>query len=235
MSEMNTPKDSRTVLSEKLEGIISTDPKNALASALKEALPGLTAAQAEQILNRLNNELPTSKGEEITHAPQGDRVAKLIEALKDGDSGVRREAAEALQEIKDPRAVEPLIGALKDEDSDVRWAAAWALGEIKDPIAVPALSEALKDGNAGVQCAAALALGRIKDPRAVPQLIEALKDEDEYVRKAAAEALGEIGDRSAIKPLQARRDGFCLGIFGRERNDLVRFIINDALNKLEEK
>jgi HEAT repeat protein len=47
----------------------------------------------------------------------------LIAALKDKDSkdsDVCQAAAEALGEIKDPRAVEPLIAALKDEDSDVR-------------------------------------------------------------------------------------------------------------------
>jgi HEAT repeat protein len=54
-------------------------------------------------------------------------VEPLIAALKHKDSDVRKVAAEALGEIKDPRAVEPLIAALKDKDSDVRKAAAEAL------------------------------------------------------------------------------------------------------------
>ena len=54
----------------------------------------------------------------------------LIAALKDGDSDVRKAAAEALGEIKDPRAVEPLIAALKDEYSYVRQAAAEALDHL---------------------------------------------------------------------------------------------------------
>jgi hypothetical protein len=60
----------------------------------------------------------------------------LIAALKDKDSkdsDVRQAAAEALGEIKDPRAVEPLIAALKDAKWRVRYAAAYALGEIGDP------------------------------------------------------------------------------------------------------
>ena len=128
MSEMNKPNQNpRDALQALTNNRLETNPNDAFALALKEALPDLSAAKAEQILNRLNNELPTSKGEEITHAPQGDRVAKLIEALKDGDSGVRREAAEALQEIKDPRAVQPLIEALGDSFPDVGSAAAQAL------------------------------------------------------------------------------------------------------------
>ena len=116
----------------------------------------------------------------------------LIAALKDKDSkdsDVRQAAAEALGEIKDPRAVEPLIAALKDEDSDVRAAAAYALGEIKDPRAVEPLIAALKDGDSDVRKAAAKALGEIKDPRAVEPLIAALKDAKWRVREAAAEAL----------------------------------------------
>ena len=58
-------------------------------------------------------------------------VKRLIEALKDKDRDVRRDAANALGEIKDARAVEPLIKALKDEDNYVREQAAAALGKIR--------------------------------------------------------------------------------------------------------
>jgi len=58
-------------------------------------------------------------------------VPPLIEALRDEDSNVRRQAAETLGEIKDPAAVPPLIEALRDKDSDVRAAATRALGRIK--------------------------------------------------------------------------------------------------------
>ena len=40
----------------------------------------------------------------------------LIAALKDENPGVRTEAAKALGEIGDARAVQPLIEALKAED-----------------------------------------------------------------------------------------------------------------------
>ena len=155
----------------------------------------------------------------------------LIAALKDKDSkdsDVRQAAAEALGEIKDPRAVEPLIAALGDESSGVRLAAAKSLGEIKDPRAVEPLSAALKDENKYVRRAAAHALDRLgwkpeQDEIAgwywmakcdwdkcvalgaltVEPLIAALKDTDEEVRRAAAEALGKIKDRRAVEPLSA--------------------------------
>ena len=122
----------------------------------------------------------------------------LIAALKDAEWRVHHAAAEALGEIKDPRAVEPLIAALKDAEWRVRAAAAYALGKIKDPRAVEPLIAALKNES---RAAAAYALGEIKDPRAVEPLIAALKDAKWRVREAAAEALGKIGDPRAVEPL----------------------------------
>ena len=66
-------------------------------------------------------------------------ITPLIIALKDDNEGVRREAAYALGNIKDIRAVEPLIGALKDYDFGVLEAATHALGNIKDTRAIEPL------------------------------------------------------------------------------------------------
>ncbi|SHG63136.1 HEAT repeat domain-containing protein [Streptoalloteichus hindustanus] len=55
------------------------------------------------------------------------------------ERNVRREAAFALGELNDPRALEPLVAALEDPALDVRVAAVKALGEIPDPRAVEAL------------------------------------------------------------------------------------------------
>ena len=55
----------------------------------------------------------------------------LIEALNDKYGDFRLEAARALGNIGDSRAIEPLIEALKDEDNYVREAARAALEKIK--------------------------------------------------------------------------------------------------------
>ena len=89
-------------------------------------------------------------------------VERYIQALKDRDSDVREDAAEALGMIGDARAVEPLIQALKDDiSSDVREEAAEALGMIGDARAVEPLTQALKDRDSDVREEAALALARI--------------------------------------------------------------------------
>jgi len=101
-------------------------------------------------------------------------------------------AAKALGEIKNPKAVEPLIVALKDENPGVREEAAKALVQIGVP-AVNVLIDALKDGDADVRERATWALGAIKDSIAVKPLIALLKDKNPRVQEQAVKALIEIG------------------------------------------
>ena len=111
----------------------------------------------------------------------------------------RKEAAKALGQIKDKRAVEPLCRALKDEIVEVRKEAINALGRIGEP-GVESLCQALKDENYEVRKEAIKALGRIGEP-GVESLCQALKDENYEVQKEAAKALGQIKDKGAVEPL----------------------------------
>jgi HEAT repeat protein len=98
----------------------------------------------------------------------GDSVGRLMQQLKDENPHTRMQAANALGQIKDVRAVKPLIAALKDENSSGRTQAlaAGALVSIGTP-AVDPLIAALKDENPLVRMQAADALGQIKHVHAV--------------------------------------------------------------------
>ena len=103
-------------------------------------------------------------------------VGSIIEAKRLMDSfrrdifGVRDQAARALGEIEDERAVEALIEALKDDQEfiEVRVSAALALAMIKDERAVEALIEALN--YPAISKMVAYALGEIGDERAVEMM-----------------------------------------------------------------
>jgi Arc/MetJ family transcription regulator len=139
-----------------------------------------------------------------------DEVSVLISALEDEDNGVRRDAAKALGEMGDSRALEPLILVLlEDDDKYVRADVARALGVLGDTGAVEPLMQALlEDEDSSVRDNAAEALGVLGDSRAVEPLIQALlEDEESSVRIEAAKALGEIGDNRAVEALtQALED-----------------------------
>jgi len=114
----------------------------------------------------------------------------------DTDSGVRVEAASALEAIDPPFPV--VLHALTAPDPGRRlWAVSvlLALGP-KAWVAVPNLVVVLeRDEAAKVRAAAAVALGKIgpEASSAGPVLIEALKDRESRVRMAAALALGLLG------------------------------------------
>ncbi|MBU1261928.1 HEAT repeat domain-containing protein [bacterium] len=111
----------------------------------------------------------------ITGYSKTDRVNELIQKLKDGNSGVRMNAALELGKIKDTRAVEPLIATLKDKDPVVRMNAAWALGYIEDTRAVEPLIATLKAKDLAIVAGAYSFFIHKGEPKSIPILIDALK------------------------------------------------------------
>jgi len=91
-------------------------------------------------------------------------VEPLIQELANENQQVREQAAFALGELDDPRAVEPLITLLTDEHYRTRRAAARSLGELGDIKAVEPLINAYKnkkDENSRLRVEAIEALGKI--------------------------------------------------------------------------
>ncbi|MEI7856269.1 MAG: HEAT repeat domain-containing protein [Methanomicrobiales archaeon] len=154
-------------------------------------------------------------------------IAGLSRLLEHKDLQVQYEAAEALGNLGDEKAVGPLITALKrDEFSGVRWKAAEALSKIGNP-AVEQLIAALQYPDDDVRWKAAIALGEIGNPDAIAPLISLLSDEDRFVRGRAAHALSMIGEQSVpqlIATLKANDPGLRWGAvlaLGKIKNPLA--------------
>lgn len=169
----------------------------------------------------------------IKNFKEKKNVEKLIQALDyENDPKIRWEAAKALGELKENRALNQLILKLDDSDVDVRSCAADALEKIgwhpdktnealylvakRDfsgcvkigaPCVEPLIKKLLIGNDAHNREKAAETLGKIGDHRAVEPLIKILHDNNEEVRKEAVNALGKIGDGRATEPLiQAFKD-----------------------------
>lgn len=137
-------------------------------------------------------------------------IAPLINALRDEEYGIRRDAAIALgQSIhRDKKSVMPLIAALRDDQPDVREYAAEALGKLNDPRAIKPLRIASHDKQSSVRDAATRALQQIKPPPTVDELITKAGDKDPAVRWEAVQALGRNEDARVLAPLiTALHDG----------------------------
>jgi HEAT repeat protein len=134
-----------------------------------------------------------------------DPVAVYVSALTAPHWKTRWQAAQALGELEDSRAVEPLIQAMEDDNQWVRIVAAEALGQIRDQRATDYLLSSLSDHSIWVRRASVVALGQVGDARAVPALMERLlrspdSEWPEELHGVIAKALGEIGE-PAIKVL----------------------------------
>jgi hypothetical protein len=114
-------------------------------------------------------------------------------------------AGEALQRLRDARAVKPACAALRSRHALIRINAAQLLLVLEDPRAVGPLCTALKDSDDRVSGAAAEALGRIGDARAIEGLSELLMSKRLGAAEAEAEkALNAIRASTSDQALKER-------------------------------
>jgi len=147
-------------------------------------------------------------------------VDELIRQLETGDPNERYQAASALGQLGDPKALPALIRALDDSDANVHIAAARAVGKIGDLNAIQNLLDAYERRTERFAEPIFDAIGEIlgrtspdEKNRAVfagvvDRLIQFVQQDDSFdtiVRaKAAAEALGKTRDPKAIPILIER-------------------------------
>ncbi len=161
----------------------------------------------------------------------------LVAHLRDDDTDVCIDAAEALGHIGDTRAVTPLLESLhNDPDGDVKTMVVEALGRLGGEQAISQLIElAISppeddewdddeawDSNWDIQIGAVQALGRLRVTKAVTPLSKLLDDDECQVDKSdiynALARIGGLGEQILIQHLQEntprerRRAAHSLGI-----------------------
>jgi HEAT repeat protein len=130
----------------------------------------------------------------------GDGVGALQAVLRDPTAEVAREAALALGQTGDARAVEPLAAVLENAGGYyhgiVRAAAAESLGQLKDRRSLTALVQGVWDPLAEPSRAAVRALAATAGAEAVPTLLTVVANPNGFflpaVRLAAVQALAGI-------------------------------------------
>lgn len=115
----------------------------------------------------------------------------LIAALEDEDPAIREAAANALERVAGPEAVEPLSAALEDQSPSVRLAVVNTLAHLE---ATDPLIHALDDEEDRVRESAAKSLAKVAvAAKAVEQLIGMLQDVEPEVRRRVLEQLRQLG------------------------------------------
>jgi HEAT repeat protein len=171
----------------------------AIRGVSERAAPEAIAAVVSLVVRNHHNPSLLNSALQVLAASEVDTLSPLLELLKDPDPDLRMQAALALGDQRDARAVEGLIATLNDEDTNVRYHAIEALGKLKAAEAVDALVGIAESRDFFLSFASLEALAKIGDARIAPRVAPFL--EDEFLREPAINLLGQLGDDSAVGPL----------------------------------
>ena len=175
--------------------------KAAIEGLSKRAAPDAIQALLEMLRQDHRNLAVLNSALQVLAMVDVDTYSPLVEFLKSDDSDLRMQAALALGEQREERAVGPLIEALKDPDANVRFHAIEALGKIRSPAAIEALTNIAEAADFFLSFPALDALKEIGDQSVAPRITSLLRVE--MLLEPAAEALGALGDEQAVTPLAA--------------------------------
>jgi HEAT repeat protein len=128
-------------------------------------------------------------------------IPALDWVIQHGPYSLAVSAVQALDQIKDPAAVELLLRALKSDQTAVVVAAADTLGRTGRARAVDTLAGMTRHPDPCVRLAVIEALGSLGATAAGPAVIEALSDSAWEVRRSAAEALGKLKGEGVLEAL----------------------------------
>jgi HEAT repeat protein len=173
----------------------------AIKGVSQRAAPEAIAALVSLVVRNHHNPSLLNSALQVLVASEVDTLSPLLEILKDSNPDLRMQAALALGDLGNDRAIEGLLKSLSDEDTNVRYHAIEALGKLKTAEAVDALAEIAESRDFFLAFAALESLANIGDARIAARMA-ALLDE-EFLRDPTINLLGQLGDDSAIAPLTA--------------------------------
>lgn len=173
----------------------------AVEAVAQRAAPEAIAALLNSVVEHHHNPALLNSALQVLASTEVDTLSPLVELLQGPDSNLRMQAALALGEQRDARAVGALIQALHDEDTNVRYHAIEALGKLKATAAAEALAGIAESGDFFLAFAALDALAKIGDPQIAPRIVPLL--DHDLLRAPAINLLGQLGDETAVAPLTA--------------------------------
>jgi HEAT repeat protein len=116
----------------------------------------------------------------------------VVQAMADGDAGVRLNAVKAWSNMLKQSDAQPVVALVADSDLTVRRVAVATVGKFRVASARTALETALTDADPALRRNAAWSLGRIGDAASRDALLAATSDESSMVRMTAKVALSKL-------------------------------------------
>lgn len=134
----------------------------------------------------------------------------FIEATKDSDEKVRKEALDALSRLprRDEKTVQIFKNLLKDPSAEVRTKAVEFLGSPWNNTDVKPLIEALQDSSKKVQEKAIVSLSNYRDEKILDAIVPLFSSEDQHIRNLAAKTFESVTEKTGKERVYIyRKDG----------------------------
>ena len=173
----------------------------AIKGVSQRAAPEAIAALVSSVVENHHNPALLNSALQVLASTDVDTLSPLLELLTGPDPDLRMQAALALGDQRDARAVKALVAALQDDDANVRYHAVEALGKLQAVEGVDALAAIAESKDFFLSFAALEALAKIGDRRVAPRIVPLF--EDDLLREPAVTLVGQLGDESAVAPLTA--------------------------------
>jgi len=159
-----------------------------LVEAVKKSIDLRARQAALQALRRLGPSVKDALIKQMNIGVSGEALSKLIPLLEDfadasllptatqllqhPDASVRRQVAQLLARIKEPKVQSLLATLLDDADTDVQIEAVRLIGELRLKLATLELAKRLNSAPSNVQEEMCIALGTLGEKRAIADLIQ---------------------------------------------------------------
>ena len=173
----------------------------AVKGVSQRAAPEAIEALLNSVVANHHNPSLLNSALQVLASSDVDTISPLLDLLKHPESDLRMQAALALGEQRNPRAVDALIQAMNDEDPNVQYHAIEALGKLKSENVVDKLVQVAETRDFFLGFAALEALAQIGDPSIVPRIVPLL--DDPLLGDQTINLLGQLGDDSVVAPLTA--------------------------------
>jgi HEAT repeat protein len=205
LNAVETLSDAESLDVKPLLGALSDESWRVRRAAVKgvaqRAAPEAIAALLTSVVENHHNPSLLNSALQVLTSSYVDTLSPLLELLQTANPDLRMQAALALGEQRDARAVNALIEALQDADTNVRYHVIEALGKLQAVAAVDPLVKIIETKDFFLSFAALDALSKIGDVSIAPRVVPLL--EDELLREPAINLLGQLGDDTVVAPLVA--------------------------------
>jgi HEAT repeat protein len=248
-ADLNAPLKDRQNGSQRVLAELGEEAVEPLVEAVKRSVDLRTKQAAVQALRRLGPSVKDALLKQMTVGTAGDSLIKLIPLLEDfadasllpaltallqhPDGQVRRQVAQLLAKVKDPKVQSLLASLLDDSDAGVQMEAIRMIGELQLKLAASEIARRLPAATPAVQEEMCIALGHLGEKQVISDLVGLLETKSSFWKRKP-EAPEAVRIRAIWALGQMMPDGDAQKVLNKalkDSNPMVQRAAQSALSK----